>query len=120
MSEKCSYCGREFSNSKALGSHVHYVHEMESWVNISQNRSESEKGRFQKLFDSCLSERDLPKPRQLDKVEQAITEIPEGASPTIDRYREAYRCAVGKERFVKEVEEELLQEPKSEGTKSNH
>ena len=117
MSEKCSYCGREFSNSKALGSHVHYVHEMESWVNISQNRSEKEKERFQKLFDSCLSERDLHKPRQLDKVEQAITEIPEGVSPTIDQYREAYRCAVGKERFVKEVEEELLRETKSEGTK---
>jgi len=116
MSEKCSYCGREFTNSKALGSHIHYVHEMESWGNLSQNRAGSEKERFQKLLDSCLSERDLSKPRQLDKMEQAITEIPEGISSTIDQYREAYRCAIGKEKFVKEVEEELLRKSKTEGT----
>jgi len=107
MSEICSYCGREFSNAKALGSHIHYVHEVESWVNTSQNRSESEKERFHKLVHSCLSERGLPKPRQIDKMEQAITEIPEGVSPVIDEYREAYRCAFGKEKFVKEFEEEV-------------
>lgn len=117
MSEKCSYCGREFSNTKALGSHIHYVHEMESWVKISQNRSVSENERFQKLLDSCLSERELPKPRQVDKMEQAITEIPEGVSPTVDQYREAYRCAIGKEKFVKEFEEELLRESKTEEEK---
>jgi len=50
-------------------------------------------------------------------MEQAITEIPEGISSTIDQYREAYRCAIGKEKFVKEVEEELLQESKTEDAK---
>ena len=110
MPEKCPYCGKEFANTKALGSHVHYVHETESWIHTSQKRSESERERFQKLFDSCLSERGLRRPRQAEKVEQAVTEIPEGVSSTIDQYRQAYRCAMGKEKLVKEIEEELLDE----------
>lgn len=114
MSETCQYCGREFENTKALGSHIHYVHESESWSQTSLNRSDSEKDRFQKLFDSCLSGRDLPKPGQIDKIEQAITEIPEGVSPTIDQYRGVYRCAIGKEKLLKEIEEELLKEVSSE------
>lgn len=117
MPEKCPHCGREFINTKALGSHIHYVHETESWANTSQNRSEAEKERFQKLLGSCLSERGLRTPRQVEKIEQAVTEIPEGISSTIDQYREAYRCAIGKEKFVKEVEQELLKEASTDETK---
>jgi len=84
---------------------------------MHQNRSESEKGRFQKLFCSCLSDKDLCNPRQLDKIEQAIVEIPEGISPPLDKYRDAFKCAITKEKLLKEVEEELPRESKTEDTK---
>ena len=117
MPEKCPYCGGEFANTKALGSHIHYVHETEGWASMSQSRSESDKEQFQKLLGSCLSARDLRRPRQLDRMEQAITEIPDGVSPTIDQYRKAYRCAIEKEKFVKEFEEEILKEESAGETK---
>ena len=117
MGEKCPYCNREFTNTKALGSHIHYVHETDSWIDMSGKRAEGEKQQFQKLWDSCLSERDLRRPRQMDKMEQAIIDIPEGVSSTLDRYREAYRCAIGKEKFLKDFEEELLKENSAEETK---
>jgi len=53
----------------------------------------------------------------VDKIEQALTEIPEGVSPTLDRYRSAYKCAIGKEKFLKEVEEELLRASSAEDEK---
>lgn len=117
MSEKCPYCGKVVENTKALGSHIHYIHEAESWAQMSQSRSEKQKERFQKLLDSCLSQRGLPRPRRVDKLEQAVTEIPEGVSPTIDRYKEAYRCAITKEELVREIEEELLKEASADETK---
>lgn len=110
MTEKCPHCGKAFGNTKALGSHIHYVHEAESWAHMSQNRAESEKEKFEKLLDSCISDTGLRRPRQIDKVEQAITEIPEGVSSTLDQYREAYRCAISKEKLLKEIEQELLRE----------
>ncbi|GAH48925.1 unnamed protein product [marine sediment metagenome] len=118
MSETCPYCGRsDFANTKALGSHIHYVHENESWASMSQNRSESEKERFQKLFCSCLPDKDLCSPRQLEKIEQAIIEIPGGISPPLDKYRDAFKCAITKEKLLKEVEEELPRESKTEDKK---
>jgi hypothetical protein len=117
MPEKCPYCGGEFANSKALGSHIHYIHENESWASLSQKRSKNEKEQFNKLLDSCLTDKGLPKPRQIDNLEQVITEIPEGVSDTIDQYREALRCAIRKEKIVKEFEEEFLKEERSEETK---
>jgi len=113
MAEKCPYCGKVVENTKALGSHIHYSHEKESWASTSQNRSETDKERFQKLLDSCLTDRGLRKPRQLDKLEEALHEIPEGVSSTIDKYRQAYRCAMTKEELVKKLEQELERE---EGT----
>lgn len=110
MVEKCPHCGREFTNAKALGSHVHYIHEADSWTHISQNRSKVEKERFEKLLDTCFSERGLRKPPQADKLEGLVKEIPEGVSDAIDRYREALRCAIRKEKLVKEFEEEFLKE----------
>ena len=110
MTETCPFCGREFENSKALGSHIHYVHEAETWTRISQSRSEGEKERFQELLGSCLSEMDLRRPRAIETVEQAMAVIPEGVSPTLDKYRNAFRCAHGKERLLKEVEEMLQEE----------
>jgi len=117
MPEKCPHCGREFINTKALGSHIHYVHENESWASITQNRSESEKERFQKLFCSSLPDKNLRCPRKLDKIEQAISEIPEGVSDTVDRYREAYRRATRKEELLKEIEEDLQREESAGETK---
>ena len=117
MPEKCPHCGAEFTNTKALGSHIHYVHEAESWTETSQKRSDSDKERFDKLLDSCVSGRGLPRPRQIDKVEQVVTEVPEGVSATIDQYREAYRCAIRKEKLVKEFERELLRGASADDTK---
>ena len=118
MSETCPYCGRsDFANTKALGSHIHYVHENESWASISQNRSETEKERFQKLFCSSLPDKNLRCPRQLDKIEQAISEIPEGVSYTVDQYREAYRRATRKEKLLREIEEDLQSESSADETK---
>lgn len=117
MSEKCPYCDGEFENSKALGSHIHYVHETESWVSMSQNRSEDDKQQFQKLLDSCIIQRGLPRPRRMDKMEQVVIQIPEGVSPDVDRYREAYRCAVEKEKLMEEFEEDLIREASSNKTK---
>lgn len=114
MPEKCPYCGKVFENTKALGSHIHYSHETKSWASLSQKRSEDEKGRFKKLLDGCLTDRGLPKPRQMDNLEQVITEIPEGVSDPVDQYREALRCAIRKEKLVKEFEEEFLREASEE------
>jgi len=117
MPEKCQYCGKEFENTKALGSHIHYVHENETWASISQNRSDSENERFQKLFDSCLLGKDLHRPRRLDKIEQAIVEIPEGISPILDKYRDAFTCAITKEKLMKEAEEEVMRKKEIEDAK---
>jgi len=53
----------------------------------------------------------------MDRVEQAVTQIPEGVSPDIDGYREAYRCAIENEKLVKEFEEDLRGEASSDETK---
>ncbi len=116
MSEKCPYCAKEFENSKALGSHIHYVHENETWAYINQNRSDTEKERFQKLLDGCLSDRGLRRPRAAGKIEEAITQIPSGVSPTLDKYRDAFRCALGKEELLNEVEK-LIQEEETKEQK---
>jgi len=47
------------------------------------------------------------------KIEEVICEIPEGVSPAVDRYREALKCALRKEKLVKEFDE-LLREPNAE------
>ena len=111
MPEQCPYCGRSFINTKALGSHVAYIHQAEGWAYAEQKRTDSEKERFQQLLDGCLTDRDLRRPRQLDKIELAFTEIPEGISPTLDKVREAYKCAIVKEQLVKEVEEMVQDNP---------
>jgi len=117
MSEKCPYCGKVVENTKALGSHIHYVHETETWLSMSQNRSESGKERFQKLFCSSLPDKELACPRDLQKIEQGIREIPEGVSYTLDQYREAYRAAIRKEKLLREIEEDLQREASADETK---
>ena len=114
MSEKCPYCGGEFENTKALGSHIHYMHNN---LYVQKDRSGIEKEQFLRLLNGCLSDRDLSRPRSVDKIEQAIVEIPEGISPTLDKYRDALTCAITKEKLLKEVEEELLRESKTEDAK---
>lgn len=114
MSEKCPYCGKFLENTRALGSHIHYNHETQSWASLSQKRSENEKEQFKKLLDGCLTDRGLPKSRRMDNVEEVVTEIPEGVSDTIDHYREALRCAIRKEKLVKEFEKEFLKESSEE------
>jgi len=110
MTEKCPHCGKEFTNTKALGSHIHYMHNN---IYAEEGRSEIDKERFQHLLHSCLSERDLPRLRGIEKIKQAIDEIPPGVSPTIDKYRDAFQCALGKEKLLKEVER-LLEEEETE------
>lgn len=111
MAEICPQCGNEFANTKALGSHVYYMHETkrpmggQSW----QERPDGEKERFRILLDSCLTDRGLQKPRKIDKVVEALTEIPKGVSPDLDRYREAFSCAIDKEKLLGEAEK-LLRE----------
>ena len=117
MSVTCPYCKGEFANTKALGSHIRYAHEAETWARMSEERSEAEKQRFGKLLESCISDSGLRRPRQVDKIEQAVTQIPEGVSPIIDEYRQAYRCAVTKEKLVKEVEEEAKEKSNADVTK---
>ncbi len=110
MTEICPHCGKAFENTKALGSHIHYTHDN---VCVPVERSEKDDERFRHLLDSCLSQRGLPKPRHVDKIEEVICEIPEGVSPAVDRYREALKCALRKEKVVKEFEE-LLRKPNAE------
>jgi len=107
MTEKCPYCGNDFANSKALGSHIHYVH---SSVHAEKGRSEADEERFRSLLNSCLSDRGLRRPRHVGKIEKAIAEIPEGVSPALDQYRNAFECAPGKEKLLEEVEELLKDE----------
>jgi|ETNmetMinimDraft_13_1059891.scaffolds.fasta_scaffold44266_2 hypothetical protein len=70
MSEKCPYCGGEFGNTKALGSHIHYMHGTKNWAatNTQQARSDTDKKQFEHLLDSCLSERGLPKLRGVETL----------------------------------------------------
>lgn len=107
MTEKCPYCGNDFANSKALDSHIHYVH---SSVHAEKGRSEADEERFRSLLNSCLSDRGLRRPRHVGKIEKAIAEIPEGVSPALDQYRNAFECAPGKEKLLEEVEELLKDE----------
>lgn len=118
MPEICPQCGKEFANSKALGSHIHYVHTKRTWVDAvkQQERSNSDKKIFQNLLDSCLSDTDLPKISDMEQVEKAIVEIPPGVSPTLDKYRNVFRCAHGKEQLLKKVEK-LLGEAETEDIK---
>ena len=86
-------------------------------IYVKESRSEVEQKRYLRLLNGCLSDRDLSRPRSVDKVEQAIVEIPKGVSPTLDKYRDAFKCATTKEQLLREVEEELLRESKTEDTK---
>lgn len=97
MPEKCPHCGKEFTNTRALGSHIHYVHDN---IDMERSRSEEERESFQRLLGSCLKESGLGKPRNVEKVEQAIMEIPEGINSDLDQYREAYKCAIRKEKIL--------------------
>lgn len=45
MTEKWPYCGNEFSNTEALGSHIHYVH---SGIHAENGRSEADEERFRR------------------------------------------------------------------------
>ena len=117
MSETCSYCGAKFENTKALGSHIHYTHERETSAATTQKRTGQDKERFEKILESCLLDQGLPKPRKLDRVEQVVSQIPRGVSPTIDKYREALDCAQSKEKMVVEFERDFGEEAKSGETK---
>ncbi len=113
MSEKCPYCEKEFENTKALGSHIHYMHNN---VYSQEGRSEIDEERFRRLLNSCLADRGLRRPRAVGKIEEAITQIPPGVSPTLDKYRDAFKCALVKEALVREVEK-LIQEEETKEQK---
>ena len=112
MPEICPRCGKEFSNTKALGSHLHYRHESNrlTFSSVLGSRSESEKKRFRSLLERCLFDTGLKLPEDIERIERALTEIPRGMSPALDQYRDAFNRALGKEKLLKEVEELLRQE----------
>lgn len=110
MVEKCPYCEKGFENKMALGSHIHYVHESQTWTETSRKRSPTERERFEKIFDSCLTDMGLTKLKQVEKLERAVRDIPEGVSDIVDQYRDALRCAHSKEELVKEIEEDAKRE----------
>jgi hypothetical protein len=108
----CPHCGKEFANTKALGSHLHYRHESNR-VTFScelAGRSESEKRRFRSLLKRCLIGTGLKLPGGIEQIERALTEIPRGFSSALDQYRDAFTSALRKEKLLKEVEELLRQE----------
>ena len=112
MPEICPYCGKEFANTKALGSHLHYRHEgnrLSSSFEVG-SRSESEIKRFRSLLERCLFDTGLKLPQDIEKIELALTEIPRGISPELDKYRDAFARALNKEKLLKEVEEILRRE----------
>lgn len=83
---------------------------MHSSVHAEKGRSEADEERFSSLLNSCLSDRGLRRLRHVGKIEKAIAEIPEGVSPALDQYRNAFECAPGKEKLLEEVEELLKDE----------
>jgi hypothetical protein len=112
MSEICPHCGKEFANTKALGSHLHYRHRSNR-VNSGSSpsvRTVSEKKRFRSLLERCLLGTGLKLPEDIEKIELALAEVPRGISPLLDQYRDAFNRALGKEKLLKEVEELLQQE----------
>lgn len=115
MTEKCPYCGKEFTNTRALGSHVHYTHERDSQPPKSapSSRTEQERERLRSLLEGCLRGTALRVPKSIEKVEQAISEIPPGVSPVLDQYRNGFSCALSKEKLLSEVEK-LLERKETE------
>ncbi len=112
MSERCPQCGREFANTKALGSHIHYLHSAASSAKVRvRNRAETE--RFSRLLEICLSGSGLALPGSLGKLEKALAEIPEGISPLLDRFRRAYVQALAKETLLLEAEHLLVDSSQS-------
>lgn len=112
MPEICHYCGKEFANTKALGSHIYYRHRSNSPALAFEagSRSGSELKRFRSLLKKCLFKMGLKMPKDIEKIEVALTEIPPGISPLLDKYRDAFTCALNKETLLKEVEEILRRE----------
>ncbi len=112
MAEMCPHCGKEFANTKALGSHLHYRHDSSRATSsyAPGGRSASEKKRFRSLLERCLFGTGLKLPQGIEKIELALADIPRGISPVLDQYRDAFTRALGKEKLLKEVEELLRQE----------
>lgn len=109
MTERCHYCDGTFANTKALGSHIHYMHEKKGpdADRVPDQRSEQDLQRFRLLLKGCLENDRLPVPPEVEKVQQALEEIPAGVSPKLDRYRGGFLCALRKEELMKEVEKAL-------------
>jgi hypothetical protein len=114
MSEMCPYCGKEFANTKALGSHLHYRHKSSrvSFNSALAGRTASEKKRFHYLLERCLLDAGLKLPDNIERIELALVEIPRGISPLLDQYRDPFNRAFGKEKLLKEVEDLLRQKEK--------
>jgi len=115
MTETCPYCGKQVANTKALGSHIYYMHQANktTWEPAQVARSKEDQARFDKLFESCAKDMGLAMPKNVEKVEQALREIPPGVSPRLDRYRNVLRCANGKRQLAEEAEKLLGSEDAS-------
>ena len=112
LPEICHYCGKEFANTKALGSHIYYRHRSNSPTLAFEagRRSSSELKRFRSILKKCLFTTGLKMPKDIEKIEAALTEVPPGISPLLDKYRDAFARALNKETLLKEVEEILRRE----------
>jgi hypothetical protein len=112
MSAICPHCGKEFLNTRALGSHIYYRHKSNrvSLGPALAGRSAGEQKRFRALLERCLLGTGLKLPKGIEKIELALAEVPPGISSVLDQYRDAFNRALGKEKLLKEVEELLQQE----------
>jgi hypothetical protein len=117
MSAICPHCGKEFLNTRALGSHIYYRHKgnRAGLGTAIAGRSADEKKKFRALLEKCLLGTGLRLPRDTKKIELALAEVPPGISSVLDQYRDAFSRALGKEKLLKEVEELLRQEEKGTG-----
>lgn len=115
MPEICHYCGKGFANTKAFDSHLRYRHRSNTPALpfAVGRRSASELKRLRSLLKKCLSKTGLKMPKDIEKIEVALTEIPPGISSLLNKYCDAFTCALNKEILLKEVEEILrLEETK--------
>jgi hypothetical protein len=62
------------------------------------------------LLEKCLFNTGLKMPQDIEKIKLALTEIPHGISPVLDKYRDAFTRALQKEKLLREVEEILRRE----------
>jgi hypothetical protein len=98
LPEICPHCGKEFVNTKALGSHLHYRHESNRRAPgfETASRSKREIKRICFLLEKWLLNTGLRLPEDIEKIELALSEISPGISSVLNKYRGAFARALNK------------------------